>query len=94
MNSPSSLNSTILGKRSAISASLMPRIEQLRWMLSRPENSGWKPAPSSSSEATRPCTASSPSVGRVMPVSSLSSEDLPAPFSPMIPTVEPCGTSR
>jgi hypothetical protein len=56
-------------------------------MLSRPENSGWKPAPSSSSDDTRPCTRTSPVVGSVMPVRSFSSVDLPAPFSPMMPTV-------
>src|SRR4051794_28263173 len=72
----------------------MPRIEQFRWMLSRPENSGWKPAPSSSSDDTRPWTSTSPDVGRVMPARSLSNVDLPAPFSPMMPTVLPCGMSR
>ena len=94
MKSPSSENSTIDSKRSAIAASVMPRIEQLRWMLSRPLNSGWKPAPNSSREATRPCTSTCPVVGAVIPVRSLSRVLLPAPFSPMMPTVEPCGMSR
>ena len=80
--------------RSSVSSSLIPRIEQFRRMFSRPENSGWKPAPSSRREAIRPRVMISPEVGWVMPVSSLSSVLFPAPFSPMIPTVEPCGMSR
>ena len=49
-------------------------------MFSRPEISGWNPAPSSSSAASLPRTATEPRVGRTMPASSLSSVDLPEPF--------------
>ena len=84
----------IFWKRSSVSSSVIPRIEQLRRMFSRPENSGWNPAPSSSSDAMRPFVSTSPTVGRVMPVSSFSRVLLPAPFSPMIPTVAPWGMSR
>jgi hypothetical protein len=94
MKSPSSLNSTIFGKRSAISSSLIPSTEQFRRTFSRPVNSGWKPAPSSRRDETRPSTRTVPAVGREMPVRSFRSVDLPAPFSPMMPTVLPRRTSR
>ena len=57
--------------------------------FSRPLISGWKPAPSSMSAETRPCTCSVPRVGLVMPASSFSSVDLPEPFSPITPKVVP-----
>ena len=46
-------------------------------MFSRPVSSWLKPAPSSSSAATRPCVTISPSVGCRMPATHLSSVDLP-----------------
>ena len=62
--------------------------------FSRPEISGWKPAPSSMRAETRPSTARLPRVGLVMPATSLRSVDLPEPFSPMTPKVDPFGTSK
>ncbi len=62
--------------------------------FSRPEISGWKPAPSSMSAETRPSTRRSPRVGLVMPARSLSIVDLPEPFSPITPNVVPLGTSK
>ena len=53
--------------------------------FSRPEISGWKPAPSSMRAEMRPFTATAPSVGLVMPATSLSIVLLPEPFRPMIP---------
>ena len=65
-----------------------------RRMFSRPVNSGWKPMPSSSSEATLPRTVTAPAVGEVTPESSLSRVLLPAPFSPTIPRLSPWRSSK
>ena len=53
--------------------------------FSRPEISGWKPAPSSMSAEIRPCTVTVPVVGLVMPATSFSAVLLPEPFRPMTP---------
>jgi len=53
--------------------------------FSRPEISGWKPAPSSIKAEMRPSTRTVPSVGLVMPATSLSMVLLPDPLRPMIP---------
>src|SRR2546430_531907 len=66
----------------------------LRKTFSRPVNSGWKPAPISISEPTRPPTASTPVVGAKIPAMSLSSVDLPDPFRPTIPNASPGRTCR
>ena len=58
-------------------------------MLSRPERSGWKPAPSSSMAARLPRTRISPVVGLRMPATHLSRVDLPQPLRPRIPKVSP-----
>ncbi|GIU90720.1 MAG: hypothetical protein KatS3mg010_1819 [Acidimicrobiia bacterium] len=63
-------------------------------MFSRPVSSGWKPAPSSSSAASRPRVTISPCVGWRMPATHLSSVDLPDPLWPSRPTVAPCSTSN
>jgi hypothetical protein len=62
--------------------------------FSRPEISGWKPAPSSIRAETRPSTIRVPRLGLVIPATSLSSVDFPEPFSPITPKVEPRGTSK
>ena len=62
--------------------------------LSRPLNSGLKPAPSSSSAAIRPFTSSCPLVGVSVPQMICSSVDLPAPLRPMMPSVRPRATSN
>ena len=53
--------------------------------FSRPEISGWKPAPSSMSAEMRPCTVTVPLVGFVMPATSLSAVLLPEPLRPITP---------
>ncbi len=63
-------------------------------MFSRPEISGWNPAPSSSSAASLPRTATEPRVGRTMLASSFSSVDLPEPFEPMTPSDSPGATVK
>src|SRR5919107_1626892 len=63
-------------------------------MFSRPDSSGWKPAPSSIMALTRLAAETVPLVGRGMPASSLSIVDLPEPLEPMRPYVEPVGTSK
>ena len=70
------------------SPSMMPLMKT----FSRPEISGWKPAPSSMSAEMRPCTSTVPVVGLVMPATSLSSVLLPEPFRPMTPSVRPAGS--
>ena len=50
--------------------------------------------PSSSSAATRPCSRTSPSVARVVPVMILSSVLLPAPLKPTMPTASPGDTVK
>ena len=53
--------------------------------FSRPEISGWNPAPSSISADTRPFTVTVPLVGRVMPATHFSIVLLPDPLRPTIP---------
>ena len=59
--------------------------------FSRPEISGWKPAPSSISAEIRPLTVTVPLVGLVIPATSLSIVLLPEPLRPMTPSVRPAG---
>ena len=63
MKSSSSANATISSKRAAISRLDRPSIMPLMKTFSRPEISGWKPAPSSISADTRPFTSTVPAVG-------------------------------
>ena len=63
-------------------------------MFSRPEISGWNPAPSSSSAASLPVTDTSPEVGCTIPARSFKSVDLPEPLAPMTPTISPRATSK
>lgn len=51
-------------------------------MFSMPDSFMSKPAESSSSADTRPCTSTVPDVGKHTPVIILSAVDLPAPLSP------------
>ena len=62
--------------------------------FSRPEISGWKPAPSSMSAEMRPSTVTVPLVGFVMPATSFSAVLLPDPLRPMTPSVWPLGTAN
>ena len=50
--------------------------------FSRPEISGWKPAPSSISAEIRPVTETRPVVGLVMPATHFSIVLFPEPFRP------------
>ncbi len=94
MNSLSSANSTISSKRFWISRFVRPSMMPLMKTFSRPEISGWKPAPSSMSAEMRPCTSTVPVVGFVMPATSLSAVLLPDPFRPTTPNVAPFGTAN
>ncbi len=94
MNSSSSAKATISSKRRSTSLRVRPSMIPLMTTFSRPQISGWKPAPSSISAEIRPSTTRLPRVGLVMPATSLSRVDLPEPFSPMTPKVEPRGTSK
>ena len=94
MKSASSANSTISSKRRSTSLRVRPSMIPLITTFSRPEISGWKPAPSSIRAETRPSTTRLPRVGLVIPATSFSSVDLPEPFSPITAKVEPFGTSN
>ena len=94
MKSRISAKSTIASKRRSTSLRVRPSITPLIATFSRPEISGWNPAPSSMRAETRPATARLPREGFVMPATSLRSVDLPEPFSPMTPKADPCGTSN
>ena len=75
--------------RRSISACDSPSSEPLRKMLSRPDSSGWNPAPSSSMAARLPRTRISPEVGFRMPATHLSRVDFPQPLRPRMPKVSP-----
>ena len=60
--------------------------------FSRPLISGWKPAPELDEGGDAPVArVRLPRVGLVIPARSFRSVDLPEPFSPMTPKVEPVG---
>ena len=86
--------SAISSMRSRICARERPWSAPFRNTFSRPVNSGWNPAPSSSSDATRPPTATCPRVGLMIPATSLSSVVLPEPLRPTSPTASPGAASR
>ena len=85
MKSCSSANSTISSKRLATSRFVSPSMMPLMKTFSRPDISGWNPAPSSMSAEMRPSTFTVPVVGFVMPATSFSAVLLPDPFRPMMP---------
>ena len=91
MNSRSSAKSTIWSNFRRMSSRGIPSSAPLRYTFSRPVRSGWNPAPSSSSDEMRPRAVTLPSVGEMVPATSPSNDDLPAPFGPMTPTVRPGG---
>ena len=86
--------STISSKRASIWAGRMPRIDALRCTFSRPVRSGWKPAPTSSSPASRPRTRTRPVSGAITPATSLRSVDFPEPLRPSRATDSPWAISR
>ena len=65
-----------------------------RYTFSRPVKSGWKPAPSSSSEPIRPLAAIRPEVGLKMPETSFKRVVLPEPLRPTRPSASPGATSK
>ena len=92
MNSPMSAKSTMPGSRSSMTRCGMPRNAPARRMLSRPERSASKPAPSVSRLETWPTTSTAPSFGWMMPARTWSSVLLPAPFGPMTARLSPWTT--
>ena len=89
-----SAKASISGNFSASARASSPCSAAASRTLSRPLSSGWKPAPSSSSAPMRPRVRTLPEVGVSTPVISLSSVDLPAPFSPMIASDSPGCTAK
>ena len=92
MNRSSSANETISSIASRTRARDSPWIEPFRYTFSRPVNSGWNPAPSSSSEATRPPASTRPEVGPMIPETMRRSVVLPEPLRPTRPTASPGST--
>ena len=92
MNSSSSANATISSIASRTRARERPWIEPFRKTFSRPVKSAWKPAPSSSSDATRPPVAMRPVVGFTICEIRRSRVVLPEPFRPTSPTASPGAT--
>ena len=92
MKSFISANSTISSNRFATSRFDSPSMMPLMKTFSRPEISGWKPAPSSINAEIRPLTRTLPDVGLVMPATSFSIVLLPDPLRPITPNVRPAGT--
>ena len=93
IDSSSSAKATISSKRSWICRRRRPWSEPLRYTFSRPVKSGWKPAPSSSSEPIRPPAATCPLVGLMIPATMRSSVVLPEPLRPISPTASPGATA-
>ncbi len=94
MNRSRPAKSTISSNLASMLFLLSPRIDPLRKMLSRPDSSGWKPAPSSSRADTLPVTDVRPDSGRRMRAMHLSRVLLPDPFSPMRANVCPGATLK
>ena len=94
MNSSSPENATISGSFFSISRRVRPSMTPLITTFSRPEISGWKPAPSSMSAETLPVTSSVPAVGLKRPATSFRSVDFPQPFGPTTPNVSPRATEN
>ncbi len=92
MKSFISANSTISSNRLATSRFDSPSMMPLMKTFSRPEISGWNPAPSSINAEIRPLTRTLPDVGLVMPATSFSIVLLPDPLRPITPSVRPAGT--
>ena len=82
-------DTTIDGSFRSISFRVRPSMTPLMTTFSRPEISGWKPAPSSMRAETLPSTRREPEVGLKRPATSLRSVDFPEPFAPMTPKVSP-----
>ena len=94
MNFSSSANATMSSKTPVDLASRQAEDRSVQVDVLAPVSSGWKPAPSSSSAASRPRVRISPVVGCRMPATHFSRVDLPEPLCPSRPTVLPSSTSK
>ena len=94
IESASSAKAMMSSALAATSSRRMPSSTPLSKILSRPVSSGWNPAPSSSSGATRPWTRTVPDVGRSTPAISARIVLLPTPLRPMMPTDSPVATAK
>jgi hypothetical protein len=92
MKSPMPANAWMAGSRASVSSRDIPITTPYSSTFSRPVNSGLKPAPSSSSDETRPVTVTRPLVGHTIPAISCRSVLLPDPLLPTTPSVAPAGT--
>src|SRR5688572_16232790 len=63
-------------------------------MFSRPDRSGWKPAPTSMSPATRPRVSTLPESGRSTPEIIFNVVDFPEPLKPRRATASPSWISK
>src|SRR5208282_1176088 len=87
-------NSIIFGTLRAISRYVMPRIEPLRKMFSRPVKSGRKPAPNSITADRRPLSVIVPSLGAVIRDKSFTRVVFPEPLGPTMPSASPRWTAK
>jgi hypothetical protein len=94
MNWPMPAKSTMSSKRAKSSFCLSPKIAPFKNTFSRPDNSGWNPAPNSSSADIFPVVVTEPLSGRRILARHLSIVDFPEPFSPISPVVDPSKTSK
>ena len=94
MNSPMSAKSTMPGSSASIALWAIPRNAPASRMLSRPERSWSKPAPSVSRLEIWPTTSTAPSLGWMIPARTWSSVLLPAPLGPMTARLSPWTTRK
>jgi len=94
MNSSSSENAMISSSLLSISFLSRPNIDAFVYMFSRPDISGWKPAPSSIRLDTRPHISIVPELGYIIFVSILRVVLLPHPFLPTRPIASPFFTLK
>jgi hypothetical protein len=87
-------NSTMSSNFAVISFLDSPRIAPFMNTFSRPDSSGWNPAPSSSKAEIRPFTVTDPLSGVRIPVRHFNNVLLPEPLLPITPNVVPVGTVK
>ena len=81
-------------KRASISLFDNPRMAPFKNTFSRPESSGWNPAPNSRRAESRPTCDTRPLSGTRIPARHLSKVLFPEPLEPITPNVLPDGTSN
>src|SRR5664280_65122 len=94
MNCSMPEKSTIASKYWLVCRRDNPRMDAFRNTFSRPVRSPWKPAPSSSSAASRPRRSTYPWFGVRIPPMTFNSVDLPEPLRPIRPRVCPDSSSK